>query len=297
MERIIASYLGVYRSRLKASSFSDYASILRHHLAHFSTLEELNFGLEGYLSGLKVSGKRRNNILAAARSLLAWSLRRGLWSGPIMYIPAFPGRPKKVLPLNPEEARLIMEFSPQPYKDYFQFALASGLRVGELLALRFEDFDLAGGVLKVRRSISAGEVGTTKTVSSDRSVPLFRPLREVYLRRLRGNERDSPWFCYSSNRGTWSHKTLSRIWKGLLEAFGIEHRRLYATRHTFASLAIAAGEDPLWIAEIMGHSRPDQLLLKYATYLKGVKPDGSKLMGMLIGSETLMQLVKADLPE
>jgi len=61
--------------------------------------------------------------------------------------------------------------------------------------------------------------------------------------------------------------------------------------HTFASLAVAAGEDPLWIAKVMGHERPDQLLLRYASYLEGVKPDGEKFLKMVCGGPSLMRLV------
>jgi integrase len=68
-------------------------------------------------------------------------------------------------------------------------------------------------------------------------------------------------------------------------------RPLYATRHTFASLAIAAGEDPLWIAKMMGHSRADQLLLRYATFLEGVKDDGNKLTELIYGKASLMQVL------
>jgi len=63
-----------------------------------------------------------------------------------------------------------------------------------------------------------------------------------------------------------------------------------AKTEPFASLAVAAGEDPLWIAEVMGHQRPDQLFLKYASYLKGVKEDGEKLLE-LVGGKTYLRAV------
>ena len=83
---------------------------------------------------------------------------------------------------------------------------------------------------------------------------------------------------------------IRRAWKDALRFFEIEERRLYATRHTFASLSIAAGEDPLYIAQIMGHSRPDQLFLKYASYLEGVKDDGQKFLELL-GKKSLLRAV------
>ena len=83
---------------------------------------------------------------------------------------------------------------------------------------------------------------------------------------------------------------IRRAWKDALRFFEIEERRLYATRHTFASLSIAAGEDPLYVAKVMGHGRPDQLFLKYASYLEGVKDDGQKFLE-LIGKKSFLRAV------
>jgi integrase len=292
MQHSISSYLQSYRARLKPSTWQDYASILRLHLARFSDFDSLNQGLEAYLSDLVVTGKRRNNILSAARSFMAWAVRRGLWSGPLLYIPRFPDQPRKITPLAPDEARLVMNFARPPFRSWFRFAILSGLRTGELMALAFDDFDLINSTLHVQRSLSRGKISSPKTLSSTRSIPLFRPLREIYLSRLNANLNRSPWLWYSSSRGLIARSTLSRYWRNFLEVFGIAHRPLYATRHTFASLAVAAGEDPLWIAEVMGHRRPDQLLLRYATYLAGVKEDGKKFMKLALGQETLMRQIE-----
>ena len=78
-----------------------------------------------------------------------------------------------------------------------------------------------------------------------------------------------------------SYSAVRKAWKDHLSAFHIRYRPLYATRHTFASLALAAGENPLWIAQVMGHSRPDQLFLRYGSPLDGEIRDGKKLEGLL----------------
>jgi integrase len=283
---LIEQYLRTYKGRLKPSTFLDYRSILRHHLSHFEDLEALNMGLEEYLSSLEISGKRRNNILSTARSYVAWARRRNLWGGNLLEIPRFKSRSKKIKPLSPEETRLIMTYAPHPYRDYFHFALLTGVRTGEALGLRFEDFDLAAGIISIRRAITCGEIVTTKTAAGERELPLLRPLRELFNRRATSNETGSPWFFYSIRAGhIISRKALARSWKGLLQAFNIGPRPLYATRHTFASLAIAAGEDPLWVAKAMGHSRPDQLFLKYSSFLEGVKRDGEKVSSMVMGGK------------
>jgi integrase len=290
MQDLINHFLHTYQARLKPSTLRDYRSILRLHLSRFSSFGDLSQDLEDYLAGLEVSGKRKNNILSGCRTFVAWARRKEIWEGQLQRVPRFPHRSKATPPLNPEEARLVMDFSPQPYRDFFQVSILSGLRTGEALGLQFGDFDLGSKVIHIRRSLSGGKVTTTKTLASDRDFPLLRPLWEIYERRKKSNRRSSPWFFYSPQRGLLSLAAIRRAWKDFLEVFEIESRPLYATRHTFASLAIASGEDPLWIAKVMGHSRPDQLFLKYAKFLEGVKPDGEKFLD-LVGKKSFLRAI------
>jgi integrase len=206
-------------------------------------------------------------------------------------VPRFPHRARKTKPLSPEEADLIMRFSPQPYKWFFQVSILTGLRTGEALGLRWEDFDLRKRVIYIRRTLTGGKISAPKTLAGEREIPLFRPVWEIYEKRRRANLRNCEWFFYSTYRGVLSLAAIRRTWKAFLSAFEMEPRPLYATRHTFASLAVAAGEDPLWIAQVMGHARPDQLLLRYASYLEGVKNDGEKFLNLLIGKPSFMRVV------
>jgi integrase len=290
MHDLISKFLTVYQSRLKHSTLTDYRSILSHHISQFSSIEDLNQGLEDYLAQLIISGKRKNNILCACRTFITWAKRRELLTGNFLIIPKFPNRSRKTKPLNAAEARLVMDFSPYPYKDFFGLSILTGLRTGEALGLQFEDFDRGRNLIRVRRSLSCGKVETTKTPGSDREVPATRPVWDIYEKRRRGNSRGSPWFFFSPKRGILSLGAIRKAWRDFLEAFEIELRPLYATRHTFASLSIAAGEDPLFVARVMGHARPDQLFLRYASYLEGVKKDGQKFLELL-GKKSFLRAV------
>jgi len=193
--------------------------------------------------------------------------------------------------LSPEETRLIMAYAPPPYKDYFQFGILTGVRTGEALGLQFDDFNLKEGIISIRRALTRGQIVSPKTAAGERDLPLLRPVWEIYQRRLLANDKGSPWFFYSQKEGAViSRKALARAWKEALKAFEISPRPLYATRHTFASLAIASGEDPLWVAKTMGHSRPDQLFLKYGSFLEGVKRDGEKIIELVIGKQSFLRV-------
>lgn len=290
MQDLIDQFLSTYQARLKPSTLTDYRSILHHHISRFSNLEEMSQGVEDYLAGLEITGKRKNNILSTCRTLAAWARRRELWNGRMLEVPRFPHRSKKTKPLTPDEALLIMDVSAPPYRDFFALSILTGLRTGEALGLQFKDFDLKRRVIVVQRSLCCGKVCTTKTLSSDREVPISAPVFQIYEKRRQGNERGSPWFFFSPYRGMMSLGAIRRAWKDFLGVFDIEPRPLYATRHTFASLAIAAGEDPLWVAEVMGHGRADQLFLRYASHIKEVKEDGKKFLE-LVGKKSFLRAV------
>ncbi len=281
MEKMIQAYLLTHQGRLKASTLKDYRSILFCHVAPFKDPENLNQGIEDYLSGIKISGKRRNNILTTVKSFLRWAKRKNLWDGEMVIVPRFPARSKRIRPLTPEDVQTVMTWAYRPYRDFFEVAFLTGLRTGELLGLQFQDFNLEENLIRITRTLYNGMIDSPKSVASEREIPLTRPVREIYHMRLRENEEESPWFFYSFKGGVISRQTLRRKWTAILGVFGIEHRPMYATRHTYASLSLAAGEDPLWVAEMMGHSRPDQLFLKYASFIKGLKDDGQKLAELL----------------
>lgn len=304
----VEKFLATYQGRLKPSTFADYRSILLHHVCpRFSSFNELNDGLEEYLANLPITGKRKNNIISATRTFINWGRRRRLFNGDFFDIPRFRHRRKKIKPLNLDEARLIMAYAPEPYKDFYQLGILTGMRTGEALGLRFDDFNFKEGFITIERSRTRGKIGTPKTEAGERTYPLLRPIRELFQRRQLLNEKDSPWFFYStkSNGEVLSKRVLRRKWHALLAALEIDARPLYATRHTFASLAVAAGEDPLWVAAAMGHQGAEnllmngaqratrQLFLSYATYIEGVNKDGEKLVDLILGRQTLLKVVQS----
>lgn len=279
MKDQIEAFLRAYKGRLKPSTLADYASILRHHLREFQSIDQANKGgLEDYLSTLEISGKRKNNIVSAVQTFVQWAARREVWEGRWMKIPRYRTEKRRIRPLDPEEARLLINHSLWPYRDFFAVSILTGIRTGEALALQFRDVDRRRGTIRIERAFSRGQIGPPKTYRG-REVPLTQEIESIFLRRCADNERASKWFFFSESPrgGIMSYSAIRRAWKKHLRFFGIEARPLYATRHTFASLALAAGEDPLWVAQVLGHSRPDQLFLSYASYLKGVKEDGRKL--------------------
>lgn len=78
------------------------------------------------------------------------------------------------------------------------------------------------------------------------------------------------------------HNVTKRIWYPLLRCLGLPLRRPYQTRHTAATLWLAAGENPEWIARQMGHSTTEMLFRIYSRYVPNLtRQDGSAFESLL----------------
>ncbi len=137
----------------------------------------------------------------------------------------------------------------------FLIAATTGLRLGELGALRWRDVNLAGGFLTVSRSISAGEETSTKSRRS-RVVPLAAQAAEEFGRlrsRLHFLGREDHVFCRPDG-GPLDRSAVRRRFVRAQEAAGLQPRRFHDLRHTFGSLAIRRF-DLVAVKEMMGHSK------------------------------------------
>ena len=93
----------------------------------------------------------------------------------------------------------------------------------------------------------------------------------------------SEFVCCTTNGTTLDHNNVTtRIWYPLLARLGIEKRRPYQTRHTTATLWLAAGESPEWIAKQMGYASTEMLFKVYSRFVPNLtRKDGSAFENLL----------------
>ena len=147
-------------------------------------------------------------------------------------------------------------------------AAMTGLRQGELLALRWRDVDWTASRIRVRQNFVRGEWGTPKSKRGSRSVPMIdRVAAELdrHFKRSSYQGNDELVFCHPDKGAVLDHSSLSRRYKKALKAAKIREVRFNDLRHTFGTRMAAAGVPLRTLQEWMGH-RDFKTTLIYADY-------------------------------
>ena len=112
---------------------------------------------------------------------------------------------------------------------------------------------------------------------------MSEPVYHALLQQQSRNQKDSEFVFFNREGGPLDYRLVSkRVWHPLLRILGLKPRRAYQTRHTAATLWLAAGENPEWIARQLGHSTTEMLFRVYSRYIPNItRQDGSAFEVML----------------
>jgi integrase len=139
-----------------------------------------------------------------------------------------------------------------PFGPLVIFCVGTGVRPEEAFGADWVDVDLAGRAFTVRHTFAKGRLKTyPKTVRSRRRVPLRAKVVDALARLPR---RHGILFPAAQGGRINIDNWRSREWDPALKAAGVEHRRIYDMRHTFATWSLAAGMSIFTLARRMGTS-------------------------------------------
>lgn len=208
--------------------------------------------------------------------------------GPIKLKSVLPRKQKAedddVDPFNDAEiAAIISACRSLEERALWQFAFASGLRTGELIAVKWGHIDALRGVIRVQDNVVSADVGTvekdTKTGKA-REVPIL-PAAQAALEIMRPISRIAGEYIFQhpATRQRWRDDQQMRkgSWQPTLLRAGVRYRNPYQTRHTFASKLLAEGEQEHLVAKLLGHSTVEMVRRHYGRYIK--QADGIQLRG------------------
>ena len=275
------------KKKLALSTWRDYRSIMDlYAIPHFGKIPMSRIAIrdaEDFVDGLgDLSGKRKNNICVPIKCLFNDAKKRkDITENPFSEIEKC--REAKVFtdPFSIQEMRLFLENVDQGYLAYFFTCFFTGMRPNEMLALKWINVDLTHlKMISVKEGRVQGKEGPPKTDSSYRDIDILAPLLEV-LRRHREVSPPNAFHVFIGPKGAPLdvNNLRKRTWYPTLDKCGLRRRTMYQTRHTFASLMLSTGEDPLWVARMLGHTSTEMLYRHYGKYIRNrMRKDGGRFL-------------------
>lgn len=269
----ISTYVKWARSRLKPQ-------FVLKHVDEISTQD-----LRAWIAELssELAPKSIRNCIGLTSSVLNRAVEDGLIkANPLTPIKLRTLLPKKkaseedkVDPFNADDIALILGACSRPQeRALFQFSFATGLRTGELIALKWRHIDWANNTIHVEDNIVSGEVGTveksTKT-DAERDVPLLPSARSALeiMRPLTALLKNGDYIFTPDGKNRWRHDYQIRArWTIILRNAKVRYRNPYQTRHTFASTLLMNGEPELLVAKLLGHTTVEMVRRHYGKYVK-----------------------------
>ena len=307
----LESWLSQVRGRVRGRTYSGYAGLLRRyaipalaevplkdlhplHLQHlYGAL--LEHGAGGYRD--RLSASTVSNLHRVLVQSLGWAERFGLLERSPAKA-ARPPRPRRAEPkvVDPALAARILEASAGTRLELpVAFALATGMRRGEILGLRWSDLAPDLSVAHVRRSLQATGGALVfeepKTKRSRRSVALPAFLHP-YLERQRADQvrrmqvLGDRWTCSdlvidAGDGAPVNPDSMSSAWRFLVIRSGLPHVRFHDLRHAHATLLLCQGVHPKVVSERLGHATVGITLDIYSHVIPGMQAEAARAFDRL----------------
>ncbi|HAT7006135.1 TPA: tyrosine-type recombinase/integrase [Legionella pneumophila] len=287
---LLREFLAEAKSTKEASTYRGYKRVCEGHLfPMFDKVEIQNLQpamLRKWIRGLHCTTKTVANILTPLRAVIEQALvDQYIKENPLNSIIVDKLLNKETKrsdykpdPFSVDEIKAILNESEGQVRLLFQFAFFTGLRVSELIGLRWEDIDWKNQIIHVEETIVAKEAKGPKTEAGIRDVLLLPPALDAleqqkqytfsYKGRVFYNpQTNKPWETSQQIRRTqWMH---------ILKRAGIRYRNTYQTRHTYASMMLSQGENIMWVSKQLGHVDVEMVIKTYGRWI----PDSSSQSG------------------
>lgn len=235
-------------------------------------------------SSPKLSAATINRTMGLLRQCLTEASERFGTPDAFKGVKRLKGRRPDVKPFSLDEVERIRTAIRPDFRNYVTCRFFTGMRTGEINGLKWKHVDFEQEVIRIREVFSAGEVEeNAKTESSIRDIPMLPMVREALEGQWEERDPDVEYvFCSREGHPIDAHNFANRVWYPLLRYLELEKRRPYQTRHTTATLMLASGENPEWIARLMGHANTQMLFTVYSRFVPNLtRRDGLAIAGLL----------------
>jgi integrase len=234
-------------------------------------------------TGDKLSNKRINGILAPLTQILNEAAERYEFPSPVVKLKRLKARKSDVDPFSLDQVQTILATVRTDWRDYFTVRFLTGMRTGEAHGLKWKYIDFEHRLILIRETFVLGEDDETKTEGSMRDIQMSQPVFEALKRQFEATGKLSAYvFCNREGLPVDNKNFSDRVWYPLLRHLDLTKRRPYQMRHTAATLWLASGEAPEWIARQLGHANTQMLFSVYSRYVPNMtRRDGSAIDRLL----------------
>lgn len=280
---ICEQWLELKKQDIKESTYIKYRNIILKHIKptighlYINSLQAED--MQKYALLLKnkdLSNKSVRDILSVVSAIFKYAQQIGAYTDNINIEDLYPKAEKRQIRILPDDERIRLEGyllkSNDPAKFGILLALYSGMRIGEICALKWSNINLEAETISVVQTLQrlqdSENKGKTKILisgpksqSSKRIIPIPTFLTEL-LRKIKPQIPDA--FLLSGNKNPIEPKTLQNKYKSCLKDCNIPYINFHTLRHTFATRCVQVGFDIKSLSEILGHSSVGTTLNLYA---------------------------------
>lgn len=295
-EQVAQQWIEQHRPEWKLSTLAQYQNVIDTHLkpifskdrvSHITGQRALDLRTKLYDAGLSA---RRINLILIVLKMIQKAARY-----PLLGVKMLREEKTEVDPLASDEVEAMLAKCPAWWRPFFTVSFWSGARPGELAALKWGNVDWRTNKFRILARRYRGNESTPKTKSSTRDVDMLPPVLEALkaqralqaamrLKRGEGKPEAGNDYVFTGPAGGFVSLNFLRekIWYPTLDTAKLRRRTFYQTRHTFASNALAAGENPKWVADMLGHKSTQILFEVYEKFIpRRTRMDGSALVARM----------------
>lgn len=287
------------RNVVKVSTLCRYRSILDVHI--ISGIGDTNIQdlttemMQNFVCALlskKLSGKTIVDILSVLKSVLAFAENNGYKHRCCLRYLNCKQNSKEMRVLTNAEQQSLTAYllaNPSLTNNAIIFALYTGIRIGELCALKYENFDFTNGILYINQTLQRIQIQNKfgaktsimltepKSNSSIRKIPVPKMVTDLYFKC---NFRKDVYILSGTDTPV-EPRTLQYRFQAIIKTLNIENATFHTLRHTFATRCVELGFDIKSLSEILGHSSVKITLDRYVHSSFEFKAENMKKLELL----------------
>lgn len=285
-KELCREWLASAKLRVKHSSYCCYEKLINKHVipyfenTGYSELttpvinsfaeHKMKCGKSNGFGGL--SAKSVHDILVVMRSVAKYAEQEYGYRNPMRNISMPKSESKEAAVFNKDERGRLQSYLQNNLTDSnlgILLTMYSGLRIGELCALTWNDIDFENGVVHISKALQRvpDRLGKGKTMIAITSPKSKTSVRDIpfpsFILDILNRKKRSGGYILSGNGKPVEVRTMQNRFKAVLKECGIRSANFHLLRHTYATVCIESGFDAKTVSELLGHSNVNITLNRY----------------------------------